>query len=106
MASRAFSLTPKPVPPVRSAFRVIRTALPVPESIPILESMRASEPLSMTGQPPVLWDSASGCLVKDRWGNQWLDWSSGVLVANAGHGRHEIADAIVAQTRAPLLPSY
>jgi 4-aminobutyrate aminotransferase-like enzyme len=39
----------------------------------------------MQGQPPILWDRAEGFQVHDRWGNTWLDWSSGVLVANAGH---------------------
>ncbi|MCW8132746.1 MAG: aspartate aminotransferase family protein [Planctomycetota bacterium] len=106
MASRTFSLTPKPVKPTQTKFRTIKTAIPVPESVPILESLRKSEPLSMTGQPAILWDSAQGCLVKDRWGNQWLDWSSGVLVANAGHGRKEIVDAIVKQATSPLLHNY
>jgi 4-aminobutyrate aminotransferase-like enzyme len=44
--------------------------------------------------------------VYDRWGNQWLDWSSGVLVANAGHGRPEIAAAIRAQAEHGLLTNY
>ena len=106
MASRIFSLQPKTVKPVRTKFRIIQTAVPVPQSVPILESLRASEPVSMTGQPAVLWASAQGCLVKDHWGNQWLDWSSGVLVTNAGHGRKEIREAIVAQANSPLLHNY
>src|SRR3972149_12069183 len=106
MASRTFALEPKAVKPVQSPFRTIRTKIPVPESVPVLETLRQGEPLSMTGQPAILWESAQGCLVKDRWGNQWLDWSSGVLVANAGHGRKEIVDAIVKQATAPLLHNY
>lgn len=106
MASRTFALEPKAVKPVQSPFRTIRTKIPVPESVPVLETLRQGEPLSMTGQPAILWESAQGCLVKDRWGNQWLDWSSGVLVANAGHGRKEIVDAIVKQATSPLLHNY
>ncbi len=106
MASRSFSLTPKTVPAVKSAYRTIQTQIPVPESLPFVEALRTYEPLSMTGQAPILWESAQNCCVKDRWGNQWLDWSSGVLVANAGHGRKEIADAIIKQAQSPLLHNY
>ena len=42
--------------------------------------MRVAEPIAMQGQPPVIWDRAEGFQVFDRWGNQWIDWSSGVLV--------------------------
>jgi len=102
-----FALSPKPVKPVKSAYRVIKSpAIPVPESVALLDSLRKNEPLSMTGQPAILWESAQGCLVRDRWGNQWLDWSSGVLVANSGHGRKEISDAIVKQAQSPLLHNY
>jgi 4-aminobutyrate aminotransferase-like enzyme len=106
MATRTFPTQPKNVKPVKTAFRVIKTQIPVPESLPILESLRAHEPVSMSGQPAIVWESAQGCTVKDRWGNQWLDWSSGVLVTNAGHGRKEIVDAIVKQATSPLLHNY
>jgi 4-aminobutyrate aminotransferase-like enzyme len=60
----------------------------------------------MRGQPPVVWDRAEGFNVFDSHGNRWIDFSSGVLVTNAGHGRQEIADAIIQQTRRGLLHSY
>jgi 4-aminobutyrate aminotransferase/diaminobutyrate-pyruvate transaminase/4-aminobutyrate aminotransferase/(S)-3-amino-2-methylpropionate transaminase len=60
----------------------------------------------MRGQPPVVWDHAEGFQVYDVWGNQWIDWSSGVLIANAGHGRREIKDAIVRQVSSGLLTNY
>ena len=41
-----------------------------------------------------------------RWGNQWIDWSSGVLITNAGHGRREIVDAIVEYASSELLTNY
>jgi len=91
---------------VETPFRRIVTKIPVPESIPILETLHENEPVSMQGQPPVVWDRAEGCQVHDRWGNMWLDWSSGVLVTNAGHGRAEIVDAIVGQAQHGLLHSY
>jgi 4-aminobutyrate aminotransferase-like enzyme len=104
--SRNFDLTPRPVARVDTALRQIVTALPVPESVPILESLHRHEPVSMQGQPPIVWDRAEGFQVADAWGNRWIDWSSGVLVANAGHGRREIVDAITAQAASGLLHNY
>jgi len=60
----------------------------------------------MQGQPPILWDRAKGFQVYDAWGNCWIDWSSGVLITNAGHGREEITDAIVQQAEHGLLTNY
>ena len=60
----------------------------------------------MLGQPPVIWDKADGIQIHDKWGNMWLDWSSCVLVANAGHGRKEIVDAVKAMADKPLLATY
>ncbi len=60
----------------------------------------------MQGQPPVVWDHAEGFQVYDKWGNCWIDWSSGVLITNAGHGRKQIIDAIVRQAQSKLLTNY
>jgi len=106
MSETKYSLVPKEVPAVSTKYRTIRTKLPVPESLPLFEALQASEPRSMLGQPPVVWDRAEGFQVWDRWGNCWIDWSSGVLIANAGHGRPEIRDALVAMLQRPLLTSY
>ncbi len=104
--AREFTLVPQAVPRVETRFRRIVTALPVPESLPILEKLYQYEPRSMRGQPPIVWHRAEGFQVSDAWGNQWIDWSSGVLIANAGHGRKEIADAIAAQAQSHLLTNY
>jgi len=104
--AREYSLAPRAVRRVATPFRKIVTDLPVPESLPILERLRACEPAAMRGQPPIVWHRAEGFQVWDAWGNQWVDWSSGVLVANAGHGRQEIVDAITAQASAHLLTNY
>jgi 4-aminobutyrate aminotransferase-like enzyme len=104
--SRQFALLPKKTHRVRTKFRRIVTDIPAPKSIPILEKLRKNEPLSMTGQPPVVWDHAKGFRVFDRWGNCWLDWSSGVLVTSVGHGREEIISSIKQVLMKPLLHSY
>lgn len=101
-----YDLTPVEVPLVETEFRSIKTKIPVPESLPVFEALEASEPRSMRGQPPVIWDKAEGCTVSDKWGNRWLDWSSCVLIANAGHGRKEIKDALKEQINQGLLATY
>lgn len=106
MAGKTYSLEPKDVPRVETPWRRIVTEIPVPESLPLLEKLRECEPRSMSGQPPVVWDRAEGCRVHDRWGNTWLDWSSGVLVTNAGHCHPGIRNAVVEQAEHELLHNY
>lgn len=101
-----YDLTPVDVPPVETKYRTIRTKIPVPESIPIFKALSASEPRSMAGQPPIVWHKAEDFTVCDKWGNRWIDWSSCVLVANAGHGRPEIRDALKKIIDQGLIASY
>ena len=101
-----FSLEPKDVPQVHTPYRTIRTKIPVPESIPIFRELEEYEPQSMMGQPPVIWHKAEGFQVFDRWGNCWIDWSSGVLITNAGHGRPEIRRALKEIIDQGLLCTY
>lgn len=102
----SYDLTPVEVPQVQTKYRTIKTKIPVPESLPIFEALKESEPQSMLGQPPVIWHSAEDVVVSDKWGNRWLDWSSCVLVANAGHGRKEIKDALRETIDQGLLATY
>src|SRR6476469_10149652 len=104
--AREYDLTPRHVPCVETSLRRIASPFPVPESIPIIEKLFQYEPVSMRGQPPVVWDHAEGFQVFDAWGNRWIDWSSGVLITNAGHGRREIIDAIAMQAASGLLTNY
>lgn len=101
-----FDLTPRPVARVETPFRRIVTQFPAPESVPLLERLHAAEPVAMQGQPPVVWDHAEGFSVYDAWGNRWIDWSSGVLITNAGHNARRIAEAIRAQVDKGLLTTY
>src|SRR5579884_4461210 len=104
--SSGYNLVPRPVPRVETALRRIVTPIPAPESIPLLQKLHRLEPVAMQGQPPVLWHRAEGFQVYDPYGNCWIDWSSGVLITNAGHGRREIIDAFSAQAQSGLLTSY
>ena len=103
---RAYLLEPNQVKPVETKYRKITTKIPVPESLPVLEKLRQWEPRSMSGQPLVVWHKAKGINVFDAYGNIWLDFSSGVLVANAGHGNSRICRAIKEMASRPLLHNY
>ena len=99
-------LIPQDVPHVSTQYRTIRTQIPVPDSIPLLEQLATCEPRSMGGQAPVIWDRAKDFSIEDPYGNRWIDFSSGVLVASAGHGAEEIVEAIRDQAEHGLLHSY
>lgn len=99
-------MVPIPTAPVKSRWRRIVTPIPAPASIPIIERLRAAEPQSMAGLPPILWDQAEGYLVRDRFGNQWIDLTSGIVLANAGHAHPRILEAIHAATEQRLLATY
>ena len=101
-----YNLTPVDVPRVSTKYRKIKTKLPVPESAMIFKILTESEPVSMMGQPPIVWDKAEGFQVYDKWGNKWIDWSSGVLITNAGHGRKEIIKALRELLDRKLLATY
>lgn len=103
---KEFSIIPRTVPRVETKHRRIITPLPHPDSLATLESLRKFEPQSMRGQPPLVWDRAEDVFVYDKYGNKWLDWSSGVLVTNCGHGAPEVRKAIIDQVNSGLLHNY
>jgi len=73
------------------------TDIPGPKAREYLELSRRYEPRSMSEQPPVVWATAEGVWVTDVDGNVFLDFSSGVLVANAGHSHPKIVREIQEQ---------
>jgi 4-aminobutyrate aminotransferase-like enzyme len=103
---KEFSIEPREVPRVETKYRRIVTPIPHPDSLATLEKLRKFEPQSMRGQPPIVWDHAEDVCVFDKYGNRWLDWSSGVLVTNAGHCAKEVRQAIIDQANSGLLHNY
>lgn len=106
MAGSSFQLNPVAVAPVHTRYRTIRTKLPVPESLPILDALHQHESRSMHGQLPVVWDRAEGFQVYDAWGNRWIDFTSTIFVTNTGHGNPHIVKQLEETLRKPLLHSY
>ena len=91
---------------VNTKYRRIISPIPVPESKHIINQLREYEPVSMSGQPEVVWDRAKGFNVYDRYGNKWIDFTSGVLVTNTGHGNETVSKAIIGMVQHGLLHNY
>ncbi len=91
---------------INTEFRKIVTEIPHPEAIELSDRLAAVESRSMHGQLPVVWDRAEGSSVFDPWGNMWIDFTSTIFVANAGHAHPAIVDAIIQTAKKPLLHAY
>lgn len=83
----------------------IKTPIPGPESQKWLEKSYLYEPRCTTQQAPLIWERAKGVLVTDVDGNQFIDWTSGVLVTNVGHSHPEHVKRICKQVE-KLLNCY
>jgi 4-aminobutyrate aminotransferase len=59
--------------------------LPGPKSAELIAMSQQYEPGCTSQQAPIVWESGEGCIVRDVDGNEYIDWTSGVLVANVGH---------------------
>jgi 4-aminobutyrate aminotransferase/diaminobutyrate-pyruvate transaminase/4-aminobutyrate aminotransferase/(S)-3-amino-2-methylpropionate transaminase len=91
---------------VATAYRRIVTPIPVPASIARFEQLRRHEPTSMGGQPPIIWQEGEGCSIRDPYGNQWIDFSAGVLVAATGYGHPRVKEAMKRQIDTGLYHTY
>lgn len=106
MAGFNFKHTPKDVPLIETKYRKITTKIPNPESVAMLERAYKLESRSMHGQMPVVWDRADNFQVYDAQGNCWIDFTSTIFVANAGHGNPRIVEAVKKVLDKPLLHTY
>ena len=106
MSGYEFSRKPKQVPQVRSAHRLIQTAIPAPGTEAILEELDRVESRSMHGQLPLIWDRAKGHNIFDIAGNKWIDFTSTIFVANIGHSNARLLQAMREVLDRELLHSY
>ena len=68
--------------------------------------MYSVEAQAMHGQLPMIWDKADDFQIFDKWGNIWIDFTSTIFVANAGHGNKSIVKALKEVLYKPLLHTY
>jgi 4-aminobutyrate aminotransferase-like enzyme len=104
--AKEFPLESVSVETIETKYRKISGSIPNEKTIEEIKILREYEARSMRGQLPIIWDHAQGVNVFDASGNKWLDFSSGVLITNAGHGHPEIVKAIINQASKPLLTTY
>ena len=91
---------------VSTRYRRICTPIPVPESLPLFARLAAFEPRSMGTQVQVVWDRAEGFQIHDPYGNCWIDFTSGIMVANVGHSHPRVREALRKQIDSGPLHSY
>ena len=106
MARNGFSHQPIKVEKIATKYRTIKTEIPVPDSVSMLEKMYEIEAQAMHGQLPMVWDRADDFQIYDQWGNVWIDFTSTIFVANAGHGNKRIVKALKGVLDKPLLHTY
>ena len=91
---------------VETRYRRIVSEIPHPTSQAVIDELSHLEPRSMAGLPPVVWSRAEGFQVYDEHGNKWLDFTSAVILANAGHSHPKIGQAIREQLDSRLWHCY
>lgn len=101
-----FSHIPVDVLSVNTKYRKIKTEIPAPETLKILRDLEKYESRAMHGQLPVVWDRAENFQVYDVCGNCWIDFTSTIFVANAGHANPRIISALQRTINHKLLHTY
>jgi 4-aminobutyrate aminotransferase-like enzyme len=84
----------------------LNTEIPNKQDVADYKRFSIFEANAMHGQLPIVWDSAKDFLVYDRHGSRFIDFTSGICVANVGHGNKEVLDSIDYCLKKPLLHSY
>lgn len=84
----------------------LKTEIPNLQDLKDYQTFSKYEARSMQGQLPVIWDRAKDVIVYDRYGNEFLDFTSGICVANVGHGNEAICNGLKTLIDKPLLHSY
>lgn len=72
----------------------------------LFKKIVAMEPKAVANFIPLTWHKAKDFSVWDDRGNKWIDLTSGIFVANAGHANPEIKKAIKKQLDNDLLFAY
>ena len=92
---------------IKTKYRSIKTKIPVPASAALLKEMQKYEASEMCNHElPVIWDRADDFQVHDKWGNTWIDFTSGIFVASVGHASREVSAAVLKMAKNKLLHAY
>lgn len=75
-------------------FAQVKTPIPGPKSQDLIQRWTKVEADTTGYQAQVVWDRGRGAIVTDVDGNTYIDWTSGVLVANVGHAHPHLVGAL------------
>lgn len=91
---------------VETRYRRIVSDIPHPASSAFIEELASVEPRSMAGFSQIVWDRAEGFQVMDAHGNRWIDFTSAIILANAGHSHPHVGRSIREQLDSRLWHCY
>ena len=91
---------------IDTKYRTIKTEIPHPNDQQVLDDIVQYESSLSTKELPVVWDRAEGATIYDRWGNRWIDLSSTIFVANAGHSNQRIKERVLETVNRDLMHAY
>ncbi|NUQ63220.1 MAG: aspartate aminotransferase family protein [Pirellulales bacterium] len=83
----------------------VKTPIPGPKSQDLIQRWLRVEADTTGYQAQVVWDRGRGAIVTDVDGNTFIDWTSGVLVANVGHAHPHLVRAL-GEASEKLLNNY
>lgn len=78
-------------------FIQLKTAVPGPKSQEILKRRNAALPAGAGRATEIVVEDASGALIRDVDGNQFIDLAGGIGIANVGHAPENVVNAMKAQ---------
>lgn len=85
----------------------IKTEIPHKEDLKLIKELNKVSPISTHKyQLPIVWDRAKDFIVWDRHGNSFIDFTSGIFVANSGHSNTDIFNNIRKRLNKDLIFSY
>lgn len=91
---------------INTKYRSIVSSIPHPESRQFLHELRSIEPKVMGNFLPIVWSKAKGINIYDGYGNKWIDFTSAIVLTNAGHANREIGISIKSQIDKELFHNY
>ena len=106
MSTYKFFRSPQETPFIDTEYRKIHTPIPAPGTEAILSDLEACESRSMQGQLPLVWDRATNFSIYDKAGNQWIDFTSTIFVANIGHSNPRLISAVKRVLDRNLIHTY
>lgn len=77
----------------------LRTIVPGPRSLELLEKRRKEVPNGIFNSSPIFIDHASGALLTDVDGNVMIDFAGGIGTMNVGHANPEVVQAAAEQMK-------